>query len=199
MAKLSAFNNISLDGYFSGKNGELAWAKSHMDPEFNAFVASNAQMGGTLVFGRITYELMAGYWPTGQATKADPVVAERMNNLPKIVFSRTLSSVSWANTRLVQTDPATEIRKLKSSSADDMVILGSGSIVSQLAQAKLIDEFQVVVNPIILAEGRTMFEGVKHSLSLKMTRNRIFASGNAFLCYEPAAKGASHGRTIGNS
>src|SRR5258705_929772 len=129
MAKLSAFNNISLDGYFSGKNGEFAWAKSHMDPEFNAFVASNAQTGGTLVFGRITYELMAGYWPTPQAMKADPVVAERMNNLPRIVFSRTLSSVSWANTRLVKIDPAAEIRRLQRSSDHGMVILGSRSIL----------------------------------------------------------------------
>jgi dihydrofolate reductase len=187
MSKLSAFNNISLDGYFSGKNGEFAWAKSHMDPEFNAFVASNAQGGGSLVFGRVTYELMASYWPTPQAMQSDPIVAERMNNLPKIVFSRTLSSASWNNTRLVKTDLAAEIRKLKSASADDMVILGSGSIVSQLAQAGLIDEFQVVVNPVILGEGRTMFDGLRHSLGLRMTRNRIFASGNAFLCYEPAA------------
>ena len=187
MAKLSAFNNISLDGYFSGKNGEFAWAKSHMDPEFNAFVASNAQTGGTLVFGRITYELMASYWPTPLALQSDPVVAERMNNLPKIVFSRTLSAVAWNNTKLVKADPAAEIRKLKATSAGDLVILGSGSIVSQLAQAGLIDEFQVVVNPVILGEGRTMFDGLKHSLGLKMTRNRIFPSGNAFLCYEPAA------------
>ena len=90
MAKLSAFNNISLDGYFSGKNGEFAWAKSHMDPEFNAFVAGNAQGGGTLIFGRITYQLMASYWPTAQAMKSDPAVADGMNKSPKIVFSRTL-------------------------------------------------------------------------------------------------------------
>jgi dihydrofolate reductase len=187
MAKLSEFNNISLDGYFSGKNGEFAWAKSHLDPEFNAFVASNAKGGGTLIFGRVTYELMASYWPTPMAMKSDPVVAERMNNLPKIVFSRTLTSAPWNNTRLVNTDPATEIRRLKKESPDDMVILGSGSIVSQLAQSGLIDEFQVVVNPVILGAGRTMFDGLKQSLGLKLTRNRVFNSGNAFLCYEPAA------------
>ena len=187
MAKLSAFNNISLDGYFSGKNGEFAWAKSHMDPEFNAFVTDNAQLGGTLVFGRLTYQLMASYWPTAQAMKSDPLVADGMNKSPKIVFSRTLNSAEWNNTRLVNADLVSEIRKLKSESSNDMVILGSGSIVSQLAQAGLIDEFQMIVNPVILGEGRTMFDGLKHSVGLKMTRNRIFASGNAFLCYEPAA------------
>jgi dihydrofolate reductase len=187
MAKLSAFNNISLDGYFSGRNGEFSWAKSHLDPEFNAFVASNSQMGGTIVLGRITYQLMANYWPTQQALKSDPVVADGMNKSPKIVFSRTLSSTTWSNSRLVNTDPVAEIRRLKEKSADDMVILGSGSIVAQLAQAGLIDEFQIVVNPVVLGEGRTMFDGLKHSVGLKLTRNRVFPSGNAFLCYEPAA------------
>jgi dihydrofolate reductase len=114
-------------------------------------------------------------------------VADGMNKSPKLVFSRTLNSAAWNNTKLVKTDPVSEIRKLKNESSADMVILGSGSIVSQLAQAGLIDEFQIVVNPVILGEGRTMFDGLKHSVGLKMTRNRIFASGNAFLCYEPAA------------
>jgi len=187
MAKLSAFNNISLDGYFSGKNGEFSWAKSHTDPEFNAFVAGNAELGGTIVLGRITYALMASYWPTPQAMKNDPVVADGMNRAPKIVFSRTLSSAPWNNTRLVKTDPVAQIRQLKKESSADMIILGSGSIVSQLAQAGLIDEFQVVVNPVILGEGRTMFDGVTHALGLKLTKTRVFPNGNAFLCYEPAA------------
>jgi len=187
MAKLSAFNNISLDGYFSGKNGEFSWAKSHMDPEFNAFVAGNSQLGGTIVLGRVTYELMASYWPTTQAMKNDPVVADGMNKASKLVFSRTLSSAPWNNTRLVKSDPVEEIRRLKKESAADMVILGSGSIVSQLAQAGLIDEFQIVMNPVILGAGRTMFDGLTRSVGLKLTKNRIFPSGNAFLCYEPAA------------
>jgi len=187
MAKLSAFNNISLDGYFSGKNGEFSWAKSHMDPEFNAFVAGNSQLGGTIVLGRVTYELMASYWPTTQAMKNDPVVADGMNKASKLVFSRTLSSAPWNNTRLVKSDPVEEIRRLKKESAADMVILGSGSIVSQLAQAGLIDEFQIVMNPVILGAGRTMFDGLTRSVGLKLTKNRIFPSGNAFLCYEPEA------------
>jgi dihydrofolate reductase len=187
MSKLSAFNNISLDGYFSGKNGEFNWAKSHMDPEFNAFVESNAQGGGTLLFGRLTYELMASYWPTPVAMKNDPIVAERMNNLPKIVFSRTLSAAPWNNTRLVNADAVAEVRRLKASSSADMVILGSGSLVSQLSQAGLIDEFQIVVNPVILGEGRTMFDGLTRPVGVKLTQSRIFPSGNAFLRYEPAA------------
>src|SRR5215472_16051769 len=119
MAKLSAFNNISLDGYFSGKNGEFSWARSHLDPEFNSFVAGNSQLGGTIVLGRVTYELMASYWPTSEASKNDPLVAVGMNKAPKVVFSRTLSSAPWNNTRVVNSDPVAEIGRLKKESSAD--------------------------------------------------------------------------------
>ena len=109
-----------------------------------------------------------------------------MNNLSKVVFSRTLYRATWKNTKLVKGDPATEVRKMKNASGADMVILGSGTIVSQLAQEGLIDEYQLIVNPIVLGSGRTLFEGVKKRLNLKRTKTRNFGNGNALLCYEPA-------------
>lgn len=187
MRKLVVFNNVTMDGYFSGVNGDISWAKGHQDVEFKAFAAKNAEGGGVLVFGRITYELMMSYWPTPDAKKSDPIVAERMNNLPKIVFSRTLDEASWNNTKLVKGDPAAEIRKMKKEPGEDMAIMGSGSIVSQLAQKGLIDEYQIVVNPVVLGKGRTMFEGVKESVTLKLTKTRAFGNGNVLLCYEPTA------------
>ncbi len=96
-----------------------------------SFVEDNARGGGLRVLGRITYELMIQYWPTPAAAKANPVVAERMNNLPKIVFSKTVSKPSWSNTR-VAGDLAEEVRNLKKESGPDMPIMGSGTIVSQL-------------------------------------------------------------------
>jgi dihydrofolate reductase len=114
-----------------------------------------------------------------------PAVAEGMNRMPKVVFSRTLSEASWNNTNLVKGDLATEMRKLKQEPGPDMVILGSGSIVSQLAQEGLIDEYQIVVNPIALGAGRTMFDGIKEKLRLKLTKSRAFNNGNVLLCYEP--------------
>ena len=99
MRKLVVFNHVSLDGYFVDANGDMSWAKAdHQDAEWNAFVAENASGGGVLVFGRITYELMIQYWPTPLAAQHNPAVAERMNNLPKVVFSRTLDTASWNNT-----------------------------------------------------------------------------------------------------
>jgi dihydrofolate reductase len=173
-----------VDGYFTDAKGDMSWAHSQ-DPEWNAFVESNAKGGGQLLFGRITYEMMSSFWPTPQALKSFPVVAERMNGLPKVVFSRTMDKASWSNTRLIKDGLAAETRKMKSEPGADMVIMGSGTIVSQLAQEGLIDEFQVVVNPVVLGKGRTMFEGVSGKLSLKRTSTRTFSNGNVLMCYEP--------------
>jgi dihydrofolate reductase len=186
MRKLAVFNNVTLDGYFVTMNGDMSWAHKQ-DAEWNAFVQGNASGGGELLFGRITYEMMASYWPTPHAIKNFPVVAEGMNNLPKVVFSRTMDKASWSNTKLVKGDLAAEVRKMKKEPGKDMVILGSGSIVSQLAQQGLIDEYQVAVNPIVLGKGRTMFDGIKDKLTLKLTKTRPFANGSVVLCYEPAA------------
>ena len=111
MRKLSVFNHISLDGYFVDKNGQMSWAKAHQDQEWNSFVADNAKGGGELMFGRITYQMMAGFWPTPMAKEMMPEVAERMNNLPKIVFSRNLNNAEWNNTRLIKGDLVDEVRK----------------------------------------------------------------------------------------
>ncbi len=188
MQRLIAFNNVTLDGYFTDANGDMSWAHSgNDDAEFNAFIAENASGGGQLLFGRITYELMASYWPTPIAIQNDPVVAEGMNSMPKVVFSRTLDKVSWGNTRLVKGDIASETRILKKEPGKGIAILGSGSIISQLAPEGLIDEYQVVVNPVVLGKGRTMFDGVKEKLNLKLTKTRAFRNGRVFLCYEPMA------------
>ncbi len=191
MRKLLVFNNVSLDGYFTDRNGDMSWAhRGSDDPEFRAFVGENASGGGQLLLGRITYDLMAAYWPTPMALKNDPVVAEGMNRMSKIVFSRTLSNPAWSNTKVLNGDIVAEVRKMKQESGPGMAILGSGSIVSQLAPARLIDEYQVVVNPIVLGRGRTMFDGAafdKDRLNLKLTKTRAFANGKVFLSYDPVA------------
>jgi dihydrofolate reductase len=101
------------------------------------------------------------------------------------VFSRTLRQASWNNTTLVKSGPVRAIRKVKSEPGEGMAIIGSGSIVSQLAPEGVVDEYQVVVNPIALGDGRTMFDGIKERLSLKLTNSRIFRNGKVFLCCQP--------------
>lgn len=186
MGKLIVFNSVSVDGFFVDMNGDMSWAhNANEDAEWDAFVAGNASGGGVLVFGRITYEMMAGYWPTPAAMKSSPEVAEGMNHLAKVVFSRTLDTASWSNTRLVKTSPAAEIRRMKKEPGKDMAILGSGTIVSLAAQEGLVDEYQVVVIPVVVGKGRTMFEGISKRLRLKLKTVRSFRNGNVLLCYEP--------------
>jgi dihydrofolate reductase len=186
MPKLVVFNSISLDGFFTDANGDMSWAHRN-DPEFNAFAAENAKGGGRMLFGRKTSELRKSYWPTPAAMKNDPVIAEQMNNLPKVVFSRTLNEASWKNTKLVKGNIAAEVRKLKNEPGPDMVMMGSGTIISQLAPEGLIDEYQIVLNPLVLGKGRTMFEDVTNRLPLNLTKTRPFKSGVVVLYYATTA------------
>jgi dihydrofolate reductase len=185
MRKLIVFNNVSLDGYFVDAKGDMSWAHSQ-DPEWNAFTRDNARGACEMIFGRITYEMMASFWPTPQAMQMMPEVARGMNDSPKIVFSKTLQKATWNNTRLLKGDPVAEVQKLKSEPGPGMVIFGSGTIITQLAQRGLIDEFQIAICPIVLGKGRTMFEGIKDKLQLKHTSTRTFCNGNVFLCYQPS-------------
>ena len=184
MTKLVVYNAMSLDGYFTDANGDMSWAHKR-DPEWQAFVSENASGGGQLLFGRVTYELMASFWPTPLAAQSNPIVVERMNSLRKFVFSTTLDNVAWNNTTLLKGDLATEVRKLKQEPGPNIVIMGSGSIVAQLADAGLIDEYQIVLNPLVVGNGRTLFEGVKRKLPMKLARSRAFGNGNVVLFYEP--------------
>jgi dihydrofolate reductase len=186
MARLVAFNNISLDGYFTDAHSELSWAHTQ-DPEFNAFVADNAKGGGALLLGRITYDMMASFWPTPMAAQMMPVVALGMNTMQKFVCSRTMRDATWQNTSVLGGDLVTEVRALKTTSPVDLAILGSGSLIAPLLAAGLIDELQVVMNPIVLGGGRTMFEGLAQPIPLTLTRSRTFTNGNVFACYTPRA------------
>ena len=183
MRKLFVFNSISLDGYFTDAKGDMSWAHKN-DPEFNEFTAENAKQGGTLVFGRVTYDLMNGFWPTEAAQKMFPDVAKGMNEAEKIVFSKSLERATWNNTRLINDNIVEEMRQLKEEPGDGLVIMGSGTIVSQFTEAGLIDEYQVLINPIVLGSGRTMFAGVKSKVNLNRTNFRTFRNGNVLATYE---------------
>lgn len=184
MRKLSVFNSVTLDGYFTDKNGDMSWAHKQDDPEWNAFTAENAKSGGELLFGRVTYDLMASFWPTPAAAKMAAEVAENINKAPKVVFSKKMDQALWNNTRIIKGDLAEEIRTLKEAPGDDLVLMGSGSIISQIALANVIDEYQLVVNPIVLGKGRTMFDGIEDKLNLNLATTRVFQNGNVLMVYK---------------
>ncbi|HET9954967.1 MAG TPA: dihydrofolate reductase family protein [Polyangiaceae bacterium] len=186
MRRVRVFENVSLDGYFCDERGDMSWAH-RSDPEWNTFVAENASGESQLVFGRVTYQMMAGYWPTPMAFQQNPRVAERMSATKKYVCSRSLSAadLGWQNSELVS-DLVSGVQALKREAGPDLVILGSGSLVAQLSEAGLVDEYQVVLQPIVLGKGKSLFSGVTHRIPLTLKRSRCFGNGNAVLWYEPS-------------
>jgi len=185
MGKLMVFTSVSLDGYFTDAQGDVSWAH-RSDPEWDGFVAGNARQDGMLLFGRVTYEQMASFWPTPAGRQMAPDVAQGMTQAPKVVFSRSLKRADWAHTRLVSDGMLDAVRALKRDAPQDLVVLGSGSIVSQLAQARLVDEYQTVLVPIALGAGRTLFEGLDHHQPLQLTQSRAFSNGNVVLWHRPS-------------
>ncbi len=177
---------VSLDGYFEGPNKEIDWHV--VDGDFNEYAVEMLNSVDTLLFGRVTYQLMASYWPTLSARTDDPVVAERMNNLPKIVFSRTLTKVEWQDTRLVGEDAVEEVAKLKRQPGKDMAIFGSSDLAVSLTKSGLIDEYRIFVNPLFLGAGKPVLRGLNERLHLKLVNSRQFSSGVVMLCYQPENK-----------
>jgi dihydrofolate reductase len=182
--RLSAFIQISLDGYYCDARGDMGFAhKPPDDEEWQEFVQGNTGAGGMLLFGRVTYELMANWWPTPMAAEALPEVAARMNEMPKLVASRTLTHVDWVNSTLIRDDLAGTVRRLKEAPGPDITILGSGSIVTQLADLRLLDELQVVLNPVAWGAGKALFAGLNQRLVLTTAKSRRFGNGSIVLWY----------------
>ncbi len=184
MKKLLMFNLISLDGFFEGNNRDISW--HNIDAEFNEFAIEMLNSVEMLIFGRVTYELMMSYWPTQAAKKDDPIVADKMNNIPKLVFSRTLDKADWKNTILVKDNIEQKVRETKQQPGKDIMIMGSGSIVSQLTRSRLIDEYRIMLSPVVLQKGTPLFKGISNRLALELISVRTFGNGNVLLCYKPA-------------
>ena len=182
MRKIHAFENVTLDGFFTDHANDMSWAHKQ-DEEFREFTSSNARGDAELLFGRVTYDMMASFWTTPEAAKMLPDVAAGMNRMRKFVFSRTLDKAAWQNTTLLKGEPVAEATRLKREPGPDLVVMGSGSIVSQLTQARLIDEYQIVLNPLVLGRGRTLFATVEDRLALRLTQTRTFKNGNVVLWY----------------
>jgi dihydrofolate reductase len=185
MRAIRVFENVSLDGFFTDENGDMSWAHRH-DEEWTAFTSGNAGGEAELLFGRVTYEMMAAFWPTAEAARMLPEVAAGMNRMKKFVASRTLKDARWQGTTLLNGDVVAEARRLKEKTGPDLLILGSGSIVSQLTEARLIDHYQIVLSPIVLGRGRTLFETVTVKRPLQLVSSRQFKNGNVVLTYAPA-------------
>lgn len=189
MGKLSVFNFITLNGFYKGLSEDISWHQhGAAGSEENEFGKEGTQQENIILFGRVTYEMMKSYWPTPMAKEQDPVMAEGMNNAMKIVFSKKLKQAGWENSQVVNDDMVSYVKKLKQTATKDMIILGSGSITSQLADAGLIDQYQFMIDPVAIGSGTAIFNGIKKKLDLELTGSRIFNSGIVLLTYKPAGK-----------
>jgi len=176
--KLIVSNVMSLDGFFEGPNKKFDWFVP--DEEFLDYAKDLLRSVDTILFGRTTYEHMAAYWPSAPRDE----IANAMNNLPKVVVSRTLKNVEWNNSRLIQGDVAEEISKLKQMPGKDIVIFGSATLASSLLQLGLIDDYRVILSPILLGGGSPMFTNMKHRINLKLAGTTLLKSGVVVLYYQ---------------
>lgn len=182
MRRIIAQEMVTIDGYFAGPEGELDWFV--WDEVMRDVSREMLTRVDTILFGRVTYEMMAAYWPT--AADEDPAIAKAMNSLPKIVFSQSLKTADWHNTRIIREIVPAEILGMKQEKGKDLVIYGSGRLVSSLAAQNLIDEYRLIVNPVVLGRGRTLFAGLRERIPMKLQDTEVLGSGNVLLRYYPA-------------
>ena len=185
MTKITMFNYMTIDGFFAGLNGEIDWFKFiPKDDEWDKYTHKQSKSESILIFGHTTYEMMKSYWPTEDAIRNDPHMATVLNNSPKLVFSKTLKKAgegpNWKNITLKHDIKKDEILNLKEK--NDMTILGSGSIVQQFSNLGLIDEYFLVIVPVILGSGKHLFKDVKEK-NLKIIEVKKFKNGIVLLHY----------------
>ncbi len=182
--RLIVWNLVTLDGYFEGsRKWALDWHKRVLGEEFDRLSLDQAASADTLLFGRVTYEGMAAYWNT-----AEGPVADFMNSVSKVVFSRTLSDVTWRNTRLVKDDAEAEVRRLKRLPGQDMLVFGSAQLCSMLLDRSLVDEVRLGVVPVVLGAGTPMFKPRSVPLAMDLLEARTLESGCVILSYRPRAR-----------
>jgi len=183
MRKIFTSNLVSLDGYLAGPDGDLSWHK--VNDEFLHYAVDMLNSVDLFLFGRKTYDLMASYWPTEAVRTGDPIIAGKMNGLDKIVFSKTLKTAEWENTTLFEDITEKNIRELKAQPGKDIVILGSGTVVSALTELDLIDEHRFIINPVILGSGSLQFTGNLTRKNFGLTDVQKFKTGVVILTYQP--------------
>jgi len=190
LGRLFMFMTISVDGFFEGRDHDISW--HNVDDEVKKFAIMQLRETDAILFGRRTYELFEDFWPKAaddlKISKDDLEIARLINNMNKVVFSKTLTKVeekeNWRNVKLIRDVNPEEIKRWKQESGKDLDIGGSNLAVS-FAQLGLIDEIRIMVAPVVLGEGTRLFEGIKDKLALSLLKTRTFKSGNVLLYYQP--------------
>lgn len=179
------WNLQTLDGCFDGPEPwQLDWHMTAWGDELEQFSLAQAEEVGTLLFGRVTYLGMAAHW-----TRATGAVADFMNSVPKVVFSRTLEAASWSHTRLVKGDAADEVASLKQGSGKDLFVFGSGGLCDGLMRRGLFDEYRLCLAPVVLGGGVPLFKPAPEPRRMSLLEARALQTGAILLRYAPGAVG----------
>jgi dihydrofolate reductase len=196
MAKVVSHTFVSLDGYMVGDDEDMSWVIDTFDAQMGKDIGNSFQEIGAILLGRVTYDIMSAYWPHAVPDgnydydnpaegSEDPVITEGMNTLPKIVFSRTLETADWNNSRIVRDDIGEEVSRLKEQPGKDLMIQGSASIVQQLTNLGLIDEYRLLVHPVVLGSGKPLFQNIDDRAKLKLVDSKVYDNGVIGVQYQP--------------
>ncbi|HWK63767.1 MAG TPA: dihydrofolate reductase family protein [Rhizobiaceae bacterium] len=177
MRKVILWDMVTVDGFFEGSGHDLGWFV--FEEELERYILETQQEAATLLFGRVTYEMMAAYWPTATGR-----IADFMNGIEKVVFSRTMTDPGWNNAR-VENDIAKTVSVLKEGEGGDIFVFGSADFAGELIRADLVDEYRIGINPVVLGEGIRFFKGGEPRRSLRLLEVRPLRSGVVILHYAP--------------
>lgn len=180
MRNLFLFMMVSLDGYFEGQQHDLSW--HNVDDEFNAFAHEQNNALDTILFGRITYDLMERYWPTPEGARDDKETAQWMDLARKVVVSEPFQP-TWNNTEVISENVLDRIAALKQEPGTDIVMLGSNMLCVSLMEAGLVDEFRLMINPVAIGNGTPLFAGLPKRVEFTLQRSRTFKNGNVLHVY----------------
>jgi dihydrofolate reductase len=180
---------MTIDGFIEGPHGELDWVIP--DDDLHDYYTDMLNKSGVILYGRVTYELMLGYWPASindsSITKSMLRFANALNPLPKIVFSNTLQHVGW-NTTVMKAVVPEEIRKMKSLPGGDILLGGGATLAQTFFQNGLVDEIQIMVEPAVIGSGKPLFRGLEAGMKLNYLWNKTFKSGAVAISYQPEGK-----------
>ena len=179
MRKLILWNMVTVNGLFEGPDRDISWFV--FEDELENYIRETQASADTLLFGRVTYEMMASYWPSEEGW-----IADFMNGVEKVVFSRTLSKAEWTYTRLVKNRVREEVERLKNAPGKEIFAFGSADLSSTLIREGLVDEYRIAINPVVLGKGVPFFKEGQERLDLKLLEVRPLKSGVVILHYAPA-------------
>jgi dihydrofolate reductase len=197
--RIVMFNHVSADGYFAAADGNLGWVVQ--DPEFDKEAMAGPQRFDTILFGRKTYDMFASFWPhvvsddpnapaphhSGRQSEATRAMGRFLNDARKIVFSNAAKDLTWKNSQLAGPFDPARVEAMKHEAGRDLIIFGSGSIVSLLTEHGLIDEYELVVSPLFLGSGRSLLTGLSQATKLELLESKAYASGNVKFRFGRAA------------